>query len=179
MSDPTLQIRSFRVVFDLERRIHRIDRFRVPLPYGLPLRSLAYAIGGLMIVLAAQALPVVGPMVGLLPAPLRLMLVPVALSVALTRLRLDGRSAHAAASAWVRYRTRPMTVAAFRPLPRPGPVVLGDLTVAAGPDRRGVLHRPRTPAASSGVRARLGRRARRLYADGGIGVAAGDQRPLG
>ena len=178
MSDLTLQIRSFRVVFDLERRIHRIDRFRVPLPYGLPLRSLAYAIGGLAIVLTAQALPVLGPMVRLLPAPLRLMLVPVALSVALTRLRLDGRSAHAAALAWVRYRTRPMTVAAFRPLPRPGPVVLGDLTVAAGPNRRGVLHGPRTPAAISGVRARLGRQARRIDADRRIG-AADDQRPLG
>jgi len=36
----TLQIRSFRVVFDLERRLHKIDRWRIPLPYGVPVRGL-------------------------------------------------------------------------------------------------------------------------------------------
>ena len=28
----------------LERRIHKVDRIRLPLPYGLPLRSIAYAL---------------------------------------------------------------------------------------------------------------------------------------
>ncbi len=32
--------------FDLERRLHKIDRWRVPLPYGLPLRSLGYFVAG-------------------------------------------------------------------------------------------------------------------------------------
>jgi hypothetical protein len=37
-----LEVRSFRVVFQLERRLHRIQHWKLPLPYGLPLRGLAY-----------------------------------------------------------------------------------------------------------------------------------------
>ena len=39
-----IQLRSFRVCFQLERRLHRIDRFRLPFPYGLPLRGLGYVL---------------------------------------------------------------------------------------------------------------------------------------
>src|SRR3954447_3178515 len=99
MDDGSLQIRSYRVVFDLERRIHHIDRFRVPLPYGLPLRSVAYAVVGLVAVLLMRQLPGIGELLRLFPVPAQLVLLPGAFSVALTRLRLDGRSAHAAAGA--------------------------------------------------------------------------------
>src|SRR3954447_10068884 len=101
MDDGVLHIRSFRVVFDLERRIHRIDRFRVPLPYGLPLKSIAYAAIGLLTVLIAQKLPMVGTVFAGLPTPARYVLVPVGISYVLTRYRVDGRSAHTAAAAWV------------------------------------------------------------------------------
>lgn len=131
MSDEALQIRSFRVVFDLERRIHRIDRFRVPLPYGLPLRSLGYAVVALLGVLVVESLPIVGPMLVWLPTPARLVLLPVAISYALTRVRVDGRSAHAAGRAWMRHAMSARRLAAFKPVGRSTRVVLGDVTFAA------------------------------------------------
>ena len=128
MSDDTLQIPSFRVVFDLERRIHRIDRFRVPFPYGLPLRSLAYALVGVVAVLILRQLPAVGALLALLPIPAQLVLLPVGISCLLTRLRLDGRSAHAAVAAWVRHRLSAKELAAFAPVVQHHDLVLGDIT---------------------------------------------------
>src|SRR4051794_17141022 len=115
MSEHEIPIRSFGVVFDLERRIHKIDRFRVPLPYGLPLRSLGYAIVALAIVLAASAMPVLGrPIVGI-PAPLRLVGIPVATAYALTGLQIDGRPPHVAAATVARYVLGPRRIAAWLP----------------------------------------------------------------
>lgn len=131
MSDEALQIRSFRVVFDLERRIHRIDRFRVPLPYGLPLRSLGYAVAALLGVLVVESLPIVGQLLVWLPTPMRLVLLPVAISYALTRVRVDGRSAHAAGRAWMRHAMSARRLAAFEPVSRATRVALGDVTFAA------------------------------------------------
>ena len=55
--DEPRQIRSYGVVFSLERRLHSIDRFRIPLPYGLPLRSVGYGALILAAVLAARSAP--------------------------------------------------------------------------------------------------------------------------
>ncbi|MFL5844341.1 MAG: hypothetical protein ACJ762_06575 [Solirubrobacteraceae bacterium] len=143
--DDGLQIRSFRVVFDLERRIHRIDRFRVPLPYGLPLRSAGYAMAGLLAVLLLAGLPVTGPVIGLLPAPARFVLLPAAVSYALTSVKLDGRSAHAAGMAWLAFVRGPRRLRAFAPLRQEETVALGDLAVVVEgpPPRRRRLHQPR------------------------------------
>src|SRR4051812_4152503 len=103
MADETeVQIRSFRVVFDLERRIHRIDKIRIPLPYGLPLRSVAYACTALATVVALAQLPLVGAVVGVLPAPIRFVALPGGVAYGLTQVRVDGRPAHTAAIALVR-----------------------------------------------------------------------------
>lgn len=131
-----MHIRSFRVVFDLERRIHRIDRFRVPLPYGLPLRSVGYAVIALVAVLVAGRLPILGALLGGLPAPARYALVPVAVSYAFTQLRLDGRTAHAAAGAWLRFSLMPRAWCAFRPLPRRGATRFASLTSVTGTEPR-------------------------------------------
>lgn len=130
MTDERLQIRSYRVVFDLERRIHRIDRYRIPLPYGLPLRSIAYALAGLLAVIALGRLPVLGALLALLPVPARLVLVPMAVSVALTRLRVDGRSAHAAGLAWMRWLAGPRRLVGFQRCPSPGRWVFADVLLA-------------------------------------------------
>lgn len=132
MADQTLHIRSFRVVFELERRIHRIDRFRVPLPYGLPLKSIGYAIAALGAVLILGRLPLTGDVLSGLPAPARFVLLPVGVSYALSRLRLDGRSAYSAAVAWARYRSAPRTLAAFRPVASAREVALLDVTCVTG-----------------------------------------------
>ncbi len=126
-----LVIRSFRSVFDLERRIHKIDRYRIPLPYGLPLRSLAFGVGCLAIVLLLSGLPVVGDAVAELPPPVRLVLLPTLAAYALGRVRIDGRALHFAAGSILRFHLSPRRVAAFRAA-RLGHLRLGDVVMAAG-----------------------------------------------
>lgn len=140
-------IRSFRVVFQLDRRLHRIDRWRLPLPYGLPLRSLGYAAGALLVVLIAGQLPILGSIVGALPAPVRLALIPGAAAYALTSIQVDGRPAHDAFGALVGWWLRPRVVTAWKRGRLPGTTVrLADLRTAPGPTgprlRRGTVHGP-------------------------------------
>ena len=133
-------IRSFRVVFDLERRIHKVDRIRLPLPYGLPLRSLAYAATTFVAILVLARLPIVGVAVAALPAPVRLAVVPAVIAYALTQLRPDGRPAHWFLLAWARQRLAPGTVVAFATVRRRQTEHLAELLVA--PDERDVRYRP-------------------------------------
>ena len=133
-----IAIRSFRVVFELERRIHKVDRIRLPLPYGLPLRSLAYAVVAFAAVVALARLPVVGALVATVPAPVRLAVVPALIAYALTQLRPDGRPAHWFLLAWARQRLAPATVVALAPARRRQTERLGELLVA--PDERDVCY---------------------------------------
>jgi hypothetical protein len=128
--DGTIQIRSYRVCFDLERRIHKIDRWRVPLPYGVPVRGLAYFVVVLLAVLAAAQLPITGAVIGALHPAVRLFVLPVGAAAVLTRWSLDGRSAHQVALAAVRMQTEPSRVAAFRPARPGGRAELGELVLA-------------------------------------------------
>jgi hypothetical protein len=107
-------IRSYRVCFELERRIHRIDRWRIPVPYGIPLRGLAYAALVLAVVLVAVRLLLIGAVLGLLHPALRLVVIRSRRPL-LTRLRVDGRPAHAAGLAWVRWRAGPRRLSPLRP----------------------------------------------------------------
>jgi TcpE family len=130
----TIHIRSYRMCFKLERRIHSIDRWRLPMPYGIPLRGIGYFGASFLAVLILSAVPVVGYFLGLLNPWVRLVVVPMAGAWGLTRWEIDGRSAPAAGMAWARWRVGPSRVAAFRPAAAPGPVALGDVTLA--PDER-------------------------------------------
>lgn len=123
MSDDGLHIRSFRVVFDLERRVHRIDRWRLPLPYGLPLRSIGYAVVAVIAVALVSRLPGIGATVAALPAPVRFVLAPIAVAYALTGINVDGRSAHRTAAALLGYGARRRRLAATRAVPAAGCVV--------------------------------------------------------
>jgi hypothetical protein len=135
-----MTIRSFRVVFDLERRIHRIDRWRVPVPYGVPLRGVAYWAVALLAVVLFARVPVGGDLAGNLPPPIRLVIFPIAIAYVLARVQLDGRPAHAALVSWVRFRLAPSRLAGFRGVPRPGAVLrLND--VAFLPDERCARYR--------------------------------------
>lgn len=128
-------IRSFRVVFDLERRIHKVDRWRLPVPHGVPLRGLAYCALALVAVVLIGRLPLAGAIVGALPAPVRYVVAPGAVSYALTQVHVDGRSAHAAILAWTRYRLGARHLASFRTAPPPASVVrLGEAALV--PDER-------------------------------------------
>jgi hypothetical protein len=164
VADRDLVIRSFRLCFDMERRIHRIDRWRIPVPYGVPLRGVAYGAAALAAVLLLQRLPVTGELLGVLHPALRFLILPIAVACALTRLRVDGRPAHAAALAWLRWRLEPWKLTAFRAAERPGVRLLGDLAIAADDGsavyRRCVIRGPATVTARHPARARA--RARKL-----------------
>jgi TcpE family len=135
-----IAIRSFRLVFDLERRIHKVDRWRIPVPYGIPLRGIAYWALALFAMLTVGRLPVVGALTGLLPVPLRLVVIPVALAWVLTRVKLDGRPAHTALCAWARFRLAPRHLAGLRAVPAVGSVVrLADVAIV--PDERAARYR--------------------------------------
>ena len=115
-----LEVQSFRVVFALERRIHRIDRWRLPLPYGVPVRALGYGAAVLVAIVAVYRLPVTGALLGILPAPIRFVLLPGFAAFALDRARVDGRPAHNYLIALLRHRLRPRHLAALRPARAPG-----------------------------------------------------------
>lgn len=146
--EATIQIRSYRVCFQLERRLHKIERWRIPVPYGIPLIGIGYAAAILLTALVLARLPLAGALVGTMPWPLAYVVIPIGGAYALTRLKVDGRPALVAARAWVRMQTGPRRIAAFRAAPGPCRVELGQVTVA--PDdsgasmRRGVVEGPAT-----------------------------------
>jgi hypothetical protein len=114
-------IRSYRGVLDeVERRIFRLDRWRLPTPHGVPVRSVGYALVCLIAVIAASSLPLVGPLLGLLPDSLRLAAVPALCGWALATLRLDGRPPHRALASAARYLTMPRSLSGLRPCPAVG-----------------------------------------------------------
>jgi hypothetical protein len=159
-----LPIRSYRVCFALERRLHRVDRWRIPVPYGIPLRGIAYASCALTAVLVAQGLPLLGSILGAVHPAIRLVIAPVGIAVALCRLEVDGRPAHRAAAAWLRFRCAPARSAGFRSAATRGAHLLGDIALA--PDERGARLRPGVVSGPATVTlrypARLERRGRAL-----------------
>ena len=140
VSEEPLAIRSYRLCFELERRIHKIDRWRIPLPYGVPLRGVAYAAGALALILLAGGLPLIGQLFAAAHPAIRFVVVPVGVAYALCLLRVDGRPAHAAALAWARMALAPRRVAGMRPAAAGGRERLGD--VAVSPDERSLRYRP-------------------------------------
>ena len=103
--EQVVHIRSFRNCFTVERRIHKLDRWRVPLPYGLPVRGPGVLRrGAALALLVLSRLPLFGELLQELNTFTRLVLVPGAIAFVLYRVTLDGRPSHAAAVAWVRMR---------------------------------------------------------------------------
>jgi hypothetical protein len=138
VTQTSMEVRSFRVVFALERRIHRVDRFRIPLPYGLPVRAAVYALAALALIALAGRLPAVGELIGLLPAPLRFVALPAAVGFVLSRARVDGRPAHRFLVSYARHRCAPRYISAFRPIDRPGQAFRFTDPIAFVPDWRKV-----------------------------------------
>jgi hypothetical protein len=108
------EIRSYRAVFDLERRIYRIDRLRLN-PTGVPLRGVVYFLAILTTVAVLARLPLVGAPIRLLPWYLREVVAPGAFAALLTLIKIEGRPAHLAALALLRYALGPRELAGLRP----------------------------------------------------------------
>jgi hypothetical protein len=110
----SIEIRSYRAVFDLERRIYRVDRLRLN-PGGVPVRGVVYWLAILACFVLAGALPLLGGAVRALPWYVRELLLPVASAALLTALQLEGRPFHLAAAALLRHILEPRRLAGLRP----------------------------------------------------------------
>jgi hypothetical protein len=106
-----IEIRSYRSVFDLERRIYRVDRVRLN-PAGVPVRGAVYLAALLLAGLLLAALPLVGAPVRVLPWYVRDLAMPAAGAALLTMVRIDGRAFHLAAWALVGYTLTPSRIGA-------------------------------------------------------------------
>jgi len=109
-----LEVRSFRSVFALERRIYRIDTLRLN-PSGLPLRGIAYAAALVIAALVAGAIPPTAWLDPLLPWYVRDVGAPLAGALLLGAIRLDGRPFHSAAASLLAYAGGPRRMNAFTP----------------------------------------------------------------
>ncbi len=92
-----IEIRSFRRVFDLERRIYSVDRFRLN-PAGVPVRGVLYCVALIVLALGASATPLAGALLSALPWYIRDVIGPVAVAAGLSVVRVEGRTFHLAAS---------------------------------------------------------------------------------
>jgi hypothetical protein len=94
-----MEIRSYRAVFELERRIYRIDRLRLN-PGGVPVRGVIYFLALLGGCLLAGRLPVIGA----IPWYVLDLALPSAGAGLLGIVRIDGRPFHVAARSLLRHR---------------------------------------------------------------------------
>ena len=116
-----LEICSFRTVFDLERRIYRIDRLRLN-PQGVPVRGIVYALALMAGGGVAGRLPGLGSLLAAMPWYLRDVGLPVGLAALLGMLRIDGRPFHLFARALLRRLAGPRWLSGLAPAGRPGGV---------------------------------------------------------
>lgn len=97
-----MEIRSYRRVFDLERRVYSVDRLRLN-PSGVPVRGVVYFVAVVMAVLLSSGLPVLGYGLDLVPWYLRDLLLPALGATLMALIRVEGRTFHHAAWSLLRF----------------------------------------------------------------------------
>jgi hypothetical protein len=105
-----IEVRSYRRVFELERRIYRIDRLRLN-PAGVPVRGIVYFLVLVAVGALAGSTPLLSLAAGTLPWYVRVLALPGILAALLTVIRLEGRPFHIAAFALLRYWAQPRRLA--------------------------------------------------------------------
>jgi hypothetical protein len=114
-----MEIVSYRTVFDLERRVYRVDRLRLN-PGGIPLRGIVYFLAIVAVALLAVKLPLLSTLAQTAPWYFRDLGIPAAVAALLTMLRVEGRPFHLAARALVRYSVSTRHLAGVSPCAAPG-----------------------------------------------------------
>jgi hypothetical protein len=104
-----IEIRSYRRVFDLERRIYSVDRLRLN-PAGVPVRGVVYFLAAVNFALLLTAMPVLGVAVKAIPWYLRDLIAPAGVASVLSVIRVDGRTFHIAARGVVGMLATPRTI---------------------------------------------------------------------
>ncbi len=112
-----MEIRSYRAVFDLERRIYRVDRLRLN-PGGVPVRGIVYFLALLAAMLLCASVPPLRAAAKALPWYLLYLALPGASAALLTVIAIDGRPAHLAAQALLRQRIAPRESVGLRVVAR-------------------------------------------------------------
>lgn len=113
------EIRSYRSVFDLERRIYRVDRVRLN-PSGVPVRGVVYWLAILAVVLVSERVPLFGAVLRAFPWYMRELALPALGAALLSVVRVEGRPFHLAAVALARYAAAPRHLCRLRPCAAPG-----------------------------------------------------------
>jgi hypothetical protein len=134
-------IRSYRLVFRRRWRIFRIQNWRIPLPGGLELRLIGYWLICLATIAILARLPLLGAPLAAAPPSVRLLALPIAAALALSRWEVDGRSPHRALASLALWRLRPRVLAAGRRCPAPGTELVPIRRLILAPD----LTAPRYP----------------------------------
>lgn len=114
-----IEIRSYRRVFELERRIYRIDRLRLN-PSGIPVRGVVYFLALVASSMLAGTLPLLGTPLHALPWYMRALILPGLLAGLLAVIRVEGRPFHLAARAFLGYLGSPRCVGGLVREVRPG-----------------------------------------------------------
>jgi hypothetical protein len=96
------EIRSYRRVFDLERRVYSVEGLRLN-PAGVPVRGILYFLVILLAGLISARLPLLDAVSTALPWYLRDIALPAASATVLSVIRVEGRTFHLAAHALLRY----------------------------------------------------------------------------
>lgn len=109
-----MEIRSFRNVFALERRIYRVENLRLN-PAGVPIRGIVYFLVVVSVELIASRLPLLRVFAQVPPWYMRDIALPGLLAALLTIIRVEGRPAHVAGQALLRYGVGPRELAGLRP----------------------------------------------------------------
>ena len=109
-----MDVRSYRRVFDLERRIYRVDRLRLN-PAGVPVRGIVYFLVLVGLSLLAARLPLLALAASRVPWYLRDVALPGGFAALLTVIRIEGRPFHLAAQALLRHRAGWRRLSCLRP----------------------------------------------------------------
>jgi len=110
-----MEVRSYRRVFDLERRVYSVDRLRLN-PSGVPVRGVVYFVAIVISALVGSRLPLLGTALDLVPWYLRDLLMPALAATLMALIRVEGRTFHHAARAALQFScSRRRLVAGYRP----------------------------------------------------------------
>jgi hypothetical protein len=114
-----IEIRSYRRVFDLERRIYRVDRIRLN-PGGVPVRGFIYFLAAIAMAMAVGHLPLLRVAANAVPWYLRDLILPGASAALLSVISVEGRPFHLALHAIARYALGARWLSCLQPCAAPG-----------------------------------------------------------
>lgn len=131
-----IQLRGYRRVFRIERRLFRFDRWRLPYPHGVPLRGIGYFLVLELCVFALSRLPIFGALIDLWGPAIPFLGLPLGGAFLLMQGRIDGRPPHHVLASLVWWSLRPRCLAGLSACPREGEEVLPLEEVAVAFDAR-------------------------------------------